>query len=315
VNTECLLKRVSQTTWTRLWQIADEPAVAEWDWKERTVSIAEFVKDTVQFAFRVSGTNGPDVNLDDVAVGNFPITAAPLNDACASAVALPAGSFTLSGTTFYSTNDSDPAAPDSTACAVDPLSSGDVFYGFNAVAGDTISVQVDAEWSAIIYVIDVCDSAVAGCLAVSGQHEPMSPDGALLRHVFASGGTYRLVVDGRVGEGGPFTLSGVLRGSTTSVREGEASTKLVLSAGPNPAVGQVEFSGSLPEGATEPAHLRVHDAAGRLITAFEVARQAGRFSVRWDRTDRSGVVVRAGVYFATLTVGSARAERTVVIRD
>ena len=315
VNAECLVKRANQSTWTRLWQLSDEPAVAQWDWKERTISLSAFVADSIQFAFQVVGTNGADVNIDDVSIGNFPITAAPPNDACASATSLPAGNFTMSGTTFYSSNDSDPAAPDSTACSVDPLSSGDVFYSFNVLAGDTLSAQVNAEWGAVIYVVDGCDNSLANCLVASGQNEPMSPDGALLQHVFSSTGTYRLVVDGRVGEGGPFTLTGFLRGATTGVPDGGVSPKLHLVAGPNPAAGPILFSGTLPSGNFAPARLRIHDAAGRLIAAFEITPRIGSFSVRWDRSDRNGTTIRPGVYFATLSAGGESTGRTVVIRD
>ena len=315
VNAECLAKRTTESTWTRLWQLSDEPAVAEWDWKERTVSVAGFAGDSVQFAFRVSGTSGADFNLDDFSVGDFPVTAAPPNDACENAAPLPAGTFSLSGTTFYSANDADPAAPDSLACSVDPLSSGDVFYTFNAFEGDTLAAKLNAAWNAVSYIVDACDSSTANCLVVAGQFDPISPDGASFTHVFVSTGTYLLVVDGRAGEGGPFSLSGFLRGATTDVADGLPPGGLTLRIGPNPAVGPVEFTGSILEGAAGPVRLRVHDAAGRLVAAFEPGVRGGRFSVRWDRTDRAGGTVRAGVYFATLTAGSVHVSRTLIVRD
>ena len=315
VNAECLVKRKSSSTWTRLWQLVDEPAVAQWDWKERTVSTAGFVGDSVQFAFRVSGTNGADFNIDDVAVGNFPITAAPSNDVCANATPLPAGAFSLSGTTFYSANDSDPAEPDSLACSVDPLSSGDVFYSFNAVAGDSLAVQVNAPWNAIAYVVDGCDSSSANCLVVAGQYDPIGPDGASFTHVFASSGAYLLVVDGRVGEGGPFSLSGFLRGATTSVPDGVLPGRLTLNTGANPAIGPIQFSGSIPPGSEGPVRLRVHDAAGRLVTTLEPGIRDGTFTVHWNRIDRAGAAVHPGVYFATLSTRADRTTRTVIIRD
>lgn len=315
VNAECLVKRKTESTWTRLWQLSDEPSVAQWDWKERTVSTAVFIADSVQFAFRVSGTNGADFNLDDVALGSFPITTAPANDMCANATPLPAGTFSMSGTTYYSANDSDPAAPDSLACSVDPLSSGDVFYTFNAFAGDTLAAQVGAAWNAVIYVTDTCDSATANCLAAAGQYDPISPDGVSFTHVFASPGTYLLVVDGRSGEGGPFSLSGFLRGATTDVHYEALSSRLALSVGANPAIGPVEFSGIIPEETGGPVRLRIHDAAGRLVAAFELENRIGRFSVRWNRSDRTGGPVRSGVYFAILTAGASRVSHAVVIRD
>lgn len=220
VNAECLVKPVSGSTWTRVWQLADEPAGNEWEWKERSASLSTWIGQAVQISFRVSGINGGDVNIDDVAVGNYPLTSTPTNDLCANATVLPSGTFSTTGTTYYASNDMDPAAPDSLACSYEPLSSGDVFYGFNAGAGDSLSVPVNAAWNAVVYVVDSCDSAAASCLAAAGQYDPISPDGVSFTHTFSSAGHYLLVVDGRAGEGGPFQLTTFLHGPTTGPEMG-----------------------------------------------------------------------------------------------
>jgi hypothetical protein len=90
--------------------------------------------------------------------------------------------------------------------------------------------------------------------------------------------------------------------------------RLSLGSPSSPAGRQVEFSVVVPQGATGPATLRIHDAAGRLLAGFDLSGRTGRFTIRWDGTDRAGNAVGAGVYFASLTAGGERALRTVIIR-
>lgn len=313
VNAECLVRPAGTSTWTRVWQLLDEPSGGEWEWKQRVASLVPWIGDSVQVAFRASGTNGGDVNIDDFAIGNFTPTAPPANDLCANATALPAGNFSLSGTTLYAANDADPARPDSTACSVEPISSGDVFYSFNATTGDTLSANVSANWPAVVYVVDGCDSSTAHCLVMAGQYEPISQDGTGFTYVFGSTGQYYLVVDGMDGESGAFQLSGRLHGATTEVAELIPPGQLSLLASPNPSVRAVTFSGTVPDAVKGPAQVHIVDVAGRMVAIIETPIVAGSFQVVWDGQDTAGHRARAGVYFATLQASGHRLSRTVVL--
>ena len=313
VNAECLVRPRGTSTWTRVWQLIDEPSGGEWEWKQRVASLVPWVGDSVQVAFRASGTNGGDVNIDDFAIGNFTPTAPPANDLCANAIALPAGNFSLSGTTLYAANDADPAKPDSTACSVEQISSGDVFYSFNAVTGDTLQTTVAADWPAVVYVVDGCDSSTAHCLVMAGQYEPIGQDGTGFTYVFGSTGRYYLVVDGMDGEAGAFQLTGWLRGPTTDVGGPTTPNGLSLVASPNPAGREVAFSGTVSTAVSGSARVRVVDVAGRTVAALDAPIASGTFRVRWNGLYADGHRARAGVYFASVEVSGHSLARTIVL--
>jgi N-acetylmuramoyl-L-alanine amidase len=317
VNAECRVKPVSGSTWTRVWQLLDEPAGNEWEWKERSTSLLPWAGQTIQVAFRASGTNGGDVNLDDVAIGDFATTAPPLNDHCATATPLPGGTFSTSGTTYYASNDMDPAAPDPLACSFEPLSSGDVFYSFHAGVGDSISVTVSAAWNAVAYIVDSCDSAAANCLAAAGQYDPISEDGVSFTHVFSASSQYSLVIDGRAGEGGPFQLTTYLHGPTVGVDPQLNGThdRIRLLASPNPSQHGLRIEGILPAWATGSGQLAVFDATGRLVFDETVHESAGRVSISWNGMDRQGRRVGPGIYRARLRLGREEASVNVVLLE
>ena len=65
-------------------------------------------------------------------------------------------------------------------------------------------------------------------------------------------------------------------------------------------MGLVSLTFALPE--REAIHLRVYDAAGRLVrTLIEGEMDAGEHVAQWSGTDDRGRRVAAGIYFARLS--------------
>lgn len=83
---------------------------------------------------------------------------------------------------------------------------------------------------------------------------------------------------------------------------------------PNPTSSAADIRYALPvEG---DVHLRIHDAAGRVVRTLVAARQAaGDHREPWDLTDDRGRLVPAGAYFYQLsTAAGTQARRLVVTR-
>jgi subtilisin family serine protease len=81
---------------------------------------------------------------------------------------------------------------------------------------------------------------------------------------------------------------------------------------PNPAAGRVRFAFTLPAAAH--ARLEVVDAQGRLVDVVtDRDYGAGSQSAAWDGRDGDGRPVAAGLYFAVLRMGSARAIRRLAV--
>ncbi len=73
---------------------------------------------------------------------------------------------------------------------------------------------------------------------------------------------------------------------------------------PNPASSSTTIRYSLPSAGR--LTLRVYDLGGKLVAELVTADQApGRYSVRWDRTDGRGRLVRAGLYFYRAAIAYA----------
>ncbi len=72
---------------------------------------------------------------------------------------------------------------------------------------------------------------------------------------------------------------------------------------PNPFQSSTTITYELPEAL--PVHVRVFDAAGRLVQSLETGalRGAGRHAVSWHGRDRFGAPVATGVYFLRLEAG------------
>ncbi len=178
-NARCSVRRKGEATLMDIWTLQSEPQSVAFRYPSRAASLAPWLGDSVQVAFRVNGTSGPDVAIDDVSTGVFPLTAPPTNDLCQAAISLPAGSFTISGSTCYATDNRNPFPADSTvsSCVPDEASGGDVFYRVPAQAGDTLSVTStdNSTYRPLLYLLDSCDSLAASCLAGEGDATAKRP--------------------------------------------------------------------------------------------------------------------------------------------
>jgi len=84
---------------------------------------------------------------------------------------------------------------------------------------------------------------------------------------------------------------------------------------PNPGNTMMTFAFAVPDAnAPEPMQLSVHDPMGRLVRILvDEALPAGRYQVRWDGTDKTGVPVESGVYFCRLRCRDASEARPVIV--
>lgn len=314
VNATAAVRPVGSETWTTIWSLLNEPPGGEWDYRQQALDLSSWIGDSVQVAFRVAGSNGADFMIDDVSFGSFTPTTSPPNDLCASAQSLPAGHFTINGSTCRAANNMAP--PIAGACVSDEFTGPDVFYKFNAAAGDSLDLSVGGSWFPAAYVVSSCDSAVSSCVGSTPSLETADQTTGSTTVVLPSTGTYYVVVDGLEGECGPFSLSGFLRGPTTAVGPGDlAHNGLALTSFPNPGRRDVVLGGVLPNGGSEEGRLTVHDASGRLVASFRVEAQSGRFEIQWNRRDVQGTRLPAGMYFAKLTAGGRSVQRTVVLAE
>ena len=300
-NATCLIRPQGAGSWTTLWSLLNEGSGQEFQYHQRVVDVSSWLGDSVQIAFRVTGTNGADFAVDDVSTGNlaaFPV--APANAICASATTLPTRRFEFGGSTCNASNNLNPYHANSLSCASDDLSGGDVFYRFNAAAGDTIDANVASDWQAALYIMSSCDTAVTSCVAASQVLELADTSSvATLHYVFASGGTYYLGVDGVGGECGDFHLTGNFRGPTTGVEDGSSQTSSrTLRALPNPTTGAVLFSGNLLGSTAAEGTLTIFDPAGRRVWQTRIHAGGGRFFAGWDGRAKYGQRAPSGTYLA-----------------
>jgi N-acetylmuramoyl-L-alanine amidase len=314
VSGECLVRPVGTSQWTRVWSLLDEPAGGEFEYRERVADLTPWIGDSVNVAFRSVGSNGADFSVDDIAIGDFEATAAPANDLCTNAVALPPGSFSFNASTCYAANDADPSDPSGGSCSVEPLNAGDVFYRVTALAGETLEINLVGSSFPVAYLLSSCDTSSAICLGSSSTIQTATADTAYMRYVFLSSGTYYLVVDALSGDCGDFLLAGTLRGSATAVDDPSGvQSGLRLSALPNPASGGVRFVGRAPEGRPGTGTLRVFDSGGRLLFSRDVVVSGGPFEITWDRLSQHGTRVPAGFYLARFEFSSESMATPVVL--
>jgi aminopeptidase N len=95
---------------------------------------------------------------------------------------------------------------------------------------------------------------------------------------------------------------------------GASLSHLRLRIAPNPARGPVDLRGAWENADGSPgstlgttARFRVYDASGRLVK--DLGEIQGSLVARWDGTDRAGVRVAPGLYFAEVIVGGKRDAR------
>lgn len=274
------------------------------------ISLMPFVGDSIQFAFRTQGTNGPDFAVDDVAIGDFQPTGLPPNDNCATAMSLPAGQFSLTGQTCYGTNDVDPN-PGATSCVPDEMSGRDVVYKFFAQAGDSLDVAVSGGWNPAVYLLSACPGDSVHCLAGAYPIDAANPPN--FDYLFDTSGQYFLVVDGPAGNCGSFTLTGALRGTTTAVGPLGRSGATVIAAFPNPSRGATVFSGKLDVERQTVGRLEVFDPSGRRVLSRALPMNGGAFAMMWNGRSEGGGRLSAGVYLVRASAGGRSASAQVVI--
>jgi len=82
---------------------------------------------------------------------------------------------------------------------------------------------------------------------------------------------------------------------------------------PNPCTNGTTLSFDIPQIAG-PVRLDIYNVRGRLVrTVVDRPMTVGRYEVTWDARDRRGSAVASGVYFATLTAGTERGDRKVLV--
>lgn len=311
VDASCLLKRKSDVGWTTAWTLSSEPTATRFIYRDRVISLTPYVGDSIQFAFRTQGTNGPDFAVDDVAVGSFQPTGPPPNDNCATALNLPTGQFSLTGQTCYGANDIDPN-PGATACVPDEMSGRDVVYKFFAQAGDSLDVAVSGGWNPAVYLLSACPGDSVHCLAGAYPIDGANPPN--FDYLFDQFGQYFLVVDGPAGNCGSFTLTGALRGSTTGVNDPRGPSGAAgITAFPNPTHGVTHISGKLAVERETIGRLEVFDPSGRRVLSRVFPVNGGTFEMMWDGRAESGGRLPAGVYLVRASAGARSASAQVVV--
>jgi hypothetical protein len=268
------------------------------------VDITPWVGSQVEFAFRVSGTNGAEFALDDIATGAFPPTGIPANDLCSGAIAISAGTHMFSGSTCYAADNLD-AARLPGSCTADSLNSGDVFYWVSASAGDTLEATVTGPWSPVLYLVNACAVTTGTCLNSAPKFQDGDITTATLQHVFAAPGVYFLVVDGTSGECGDFQLTTHIRSEVTGVETQESTLprSSILQTRPNPSNGVVHFAGRRTSTGESGGILRIFDVTGRLVVAKAARISGENITESWDGRGLSGARLPSGVYVAKVEVG------------
>lgn len=311
-NATCLVRPKGAGTWTTAWSLSNEPTATPFIYRERVVDMTPYIGDSVQFAFRVVGVNGPDFAIDEVALGDFAATSTPANDHCAGATELGSGNFDQTGVTVYANNDWDASSTsEPQPCVQEILDGPDVVYQLHAQVGDSLYAQVTGDWNPGIYLLSDCGVPIPSCPAGAYPLDDTTPP--YFRYQFSSAGTYFLVVDGPVGNSGPFRLQGSFKGATTDVPPGGGAIGgLSLVASPNPSRGKVVFSGAVGFAGRGPIELVLFDLSGRRVREFRDAASSGRFEIGWDGTTEGGQRTPTGVYFARLRQGGQEVRRMLV---
>jgi len=280
--------------------------------KSKVVSLGAFAGQTIDIAFRATGTSGADFSVDDVAVGSFHVAQAPANDLCANAAQLPSGTFSLSGATCLASNNMDPSDATSGACIGYEMDGGDVFYHFNAGVGDTLSAAIHGLYGPGLYVMKSCSGLPADCVA--GAYLEDSDLDPSIQVVFTQAGQYFLVVDAPGGSCGDFQLSGLLHGPTVGV-EPETTQLPGLLIAPNPMRLRTSIAGEFRHAVDGRAKLTISDIQGRRMLQRDLPMTRGRVRWDWNRLDASGARVPTGIYVVELRQGKETLRSRVIVQD
>jgi hypothetical protein len=91
------------------------------------------------------------------------------------------------------------------------------------------------------------------------------------------------------------------------VARNEPSQRIAATSSPNPFNPETEIRVALPPdgaGSGDRVSVRVYAVTGALVRELYDGMATGDFSVRWDGTDRSGVHVASGTYYAQIRAGA-----------
>ena len=105
--------------------------------------------------------------------------------------------------------------------------------------------------------------------------------------------------------GEPATIAGLSAFYTRVTRDDPRQT-IAATSSPNPFNPETEIRVTMPadaSGVEDPVSVRVYSVTGALVRALYDGAATGDFAVRWDGTDRSGVHVASGTYYAQIRVG------------
>lgn len=116
--------------------------------------------------------------------------AAPANDQCAGAIALPCGTLNLAGSTAGALNDYNPGTGGCTGYTAAGL---DVVYKVTATVGQSLNLTYTSSADASLYIVTDCADPVGTCVA--GADETVSGQAETLTYAFTHAGTYYVVLD------------------------------------------------------------------------------------------------------------------------
>ncbi|MBK8167576.1 MAG: N-acetylmuramoyl-L-alanine amidase [bacterium] len=304
------VRNVGDVEWTTLWSLSlDEPMADPFIFRERAVGLGDWAGATVELAFRVTGADGADFMIDEVALGAYEPTGPAANDRCESASRL-FGSFDVDGVNCYATDDLSDGSAIAEWCGSTDLGGPDVVYELRPAAGDTLTAHVDADWGASLYLLEGC--AANAAVACAGQQED-SRGPTDIFHVFERSGLHYLVVDGESGSCGPFRLVGRMTQSATAVPQDSVDAEENVRLEYITAAGQMILQASYPaDVATEPI-FEVYDISGKRLMQRRVPGSGGHCEVQWNMRDQNGAAVASGMYVARLRVGPRVAVRKLAI--
>lgn len=313
VDAQVLARPSGSGSWTTLWSLSSQSFDNPFTVQTETVSLSAFAGQTIELAFRATGTEGADFSIDDVEIGPFQVSQPPGNDLCSNAAQLPSGNFDVSGTTCKATNEMDPSAT-SGACIGYEMDGSDVFYHFTVGVGDTLTASVHGLWGPGLYVMNSCSGTPADCVA--GAYFEDSDLDPTITLAFAQAGQYVLAVDGPAGGCGDFQLYGQLHGPTVGVGpQPEGATGLQVA--PNPMTSRTIIAGAFRHAVDGRAKLTITDVQGRRVLQRELSLSRGRVTWEWNRRDAAGRRVAPGVYAVVVELqDSKEALRSrVVVRN
>ena len=112
---------------------------------------------------------------------------------------------------------------------------------------------------------------------------------------------------------GPGEIRRIVYTGVVSAGPGPAAALAFAPPYPSPAAGSVTFEFALP--VAGPVSLAIHDLAGRHVRSLVdgASRPTGPHRATWDRRDRHGAAVPAGIYLARLRAAGRTLERRLIL--